>query len=90
MPQLEADAKPRAVTGTRVKAVSRASGSADALALTRVPGPATVEKRRRKSSTSNTVAEQARRAVSKDAEAGRCRAEGICVLRHGRCAPCSG
>ena len=58
MPQLETDAKPRAVTGARVKAVSRVSGSADALALTRVPGPATVKKGGKKRSTSSTVAEQ--------------------------------
>lgn len=57
MSQLEADAKPRAATGKRVKAVSRASGSAKALALTRETGAATVKKGRRNPSTSNTVAE---------------------------------
>ena len=34
--------------------------------------------------------EQARRAVSKDARRCRPRREDGCVLRHGRCAPCSG
>ncbi len=98
MSQLEADAKPRAATGKRVKAVSRASGSAKALALTRETGAATVKKGRRNPSTSNTVAEPACRAVSKDAGAARCCAEGACVpsmnsgqaLRHGRSAPGSG
>ena len=58
MSQLEADAKPRAAPGSRVKAVSRASGSANALALTRDPSTASVKKGAKKRSTSNTVAEQ--------------------------------
>ncbi len=57
MSQLETDAKPRATPGKRVKAASRASGSAKALALTRAPGAATVEAGGKKRSTSNTVAE---------------------------------
>ena len=58
MPQLETDAEPRPASGKRVKAASRASGSAPALALTRDPGVATVKKGGKKRSTSNTVAEQ--------------------------------
>ena len=57
MLQLETDAEPRPASGKRVKAASRASGSAPALALTRDPGVATVKKGGKKRSTSNTVAE---------------------------------
>ncbi len=64
MPQPEADAKPRAPSGKRVKAVSRVSGSAPVLALTRDPDAATVEKSGKKRSTSNTVAEPGRKARS--------------------------
>ena len=59
MPQLKSDARPRSVPGTRVKAESRASGSASALALTRETGTDTL-KGRKKRSTSNTVAERTR------------------------------
>ncbi len=69
MPQLKSDARPRSAPGTRVKAESRASGSASALALTRETGADTL-KGRKKRSTSNTVAEPARRAESKHAGAG--------------------
>ncbi len=57
MPQLKSDAKPPAVSGARVKAGSRASGSASALALTRETGTATLVESGKKRSTSNTVAE---------------------------------
>ncbi len=86
MPQPEADAKPRAPSGKRVKAVSRVSGSAPVLALTRDPDAATVEKSGKKRSTSNTVAEPARRAVSKDERRGwpdPAWNPGALVLRHG-------
>ena len=38
MPPLKSDARPRSAPGARVKAESRASGSASALALTRETG----------------------------------------------------
>ena len=63
MPQLDPDAEPRATPGKRVKAASRVSGSAPALALTRHPGAATVEKGGKKRSTTNIVAEPAHRAL---------------------------
>ena len=58
MPQLRSDAKPRAAPGPRVKAASRASGSASALALTRETGTANLVESGKNHSTSNTVAEQ--------------------------------
>ena len=70
MPQLETDAEPRPVSGKRVKAASRASGSAPALALTRDPGAATVKQGGKKRSTSNTVAEPAAERPAQD-EGGR-------------------
>ncbi len=66
MPPLKSDARPRSAPGARVKAESRASGSASALALTRETGADTL-KGRKKRSTSNTVAEPARRAETKHA-----------------------
>ncbi len=59
MPPLKSDARPRSAPGARVKAESRASGSASALALTRETGADTL-KGRKKRSTSNTVAERSR------------------------------
>ncbi len=59
MPQLRSDAKPRAAPGPRVKAASRASGSASALALTRETGTANLIEIGKNHSTSNTVAEPA-------------------------------
>ena len=66
MPQLRSDAKPRAAPGPRVKAASRASGSASALALTRETGTANLVESGKNHSTSNTVAEP-NAVVSKDA-----------------------
>lgn len=60
MPQLKSDAKPRAVPGPRVKAESRASGSASALALTRETGTANLVKTGKKRSTSATVGRESR------------------------------
>ena len=59
MPQLETDAPPPSRPVRRVKAQSRASGSATALALTRQTGRDT-RKGGQKPSTSNTVAELAK------------------------------
>ena len=56
MPKHKPDGDPRSAPGARVKAESRASGSATALALTRKPGADTL-KHRKNRLTANTVAE---------------------------------
>ena len=56
MPKHKPDGDPRSAPGARVKAESRASGSATALASTRKPGADTL-KHRKNRLTANTVAE---------------------------------
>jgi hypothetical protein len=64
MPNLRSDGKPRSAPVGRVKAASRESGSAQALALTR-PAGADNNPISRSPLTHKTVAEEARSAVSK-------------------------
>ena len=69
MPKLKSDARHWSAPVLRVKAESRVSGSAPALALTRKTG-ADILKAGKKRSTSNTVAEEALQAPSRRTRGG--------------------